>query len=229
MKKLIEPWGGPSSGIKAFFTTKVLGNNAEKVQAVSQEINISKEKIYLPIQKHTGTVHVLESDLQPVVADAVVTGNRQVMIGVLVADCVPVLLYDPGMKVIGAVHAGWRGTAQQILKNTIAVMHDRFDCQPQHIAVAIGPSIRQCSYEVGKEVKGEVVRATGEGSYYRKEGDKYFIDIASANKIQALSMSVPEENIWQSSECTFCNPEKYHSYRYSGDCAGRQGGFIIMW
>ena len=229
MNRIIEPPGFSSSEIKAFFTTKIMGNNAEKVEAVSQEISISREKVYLPIQKHTSKVHILESDLQPVVADAVVTANTQVLIGVLVADCVPVILYDPVMKVAGAVHAGWRGTAQQILKNTIAVMRDRFDCLPQDISVAIGPSIKQCSYEVGKEVKEEVERATGEGAYYRKEGDKYFIDIASANKIQALSMNVPEKNIWQSRECTFCNPEKYHSYRYSGDCAGRQGGFIIMW
>jgi len=229
MKRIIEPPGFSSSKIKAFFTTKILGNNAEKVQAVSREINISKEKVYLPIQKHTGKVHILESDLQPVVADAVVTGDKQVLIGVLVADCVPVILYDPLMNVIGAVHAGWRGTAQQILKNTIAVMKDRFDCLPQHISVAIGPSIRQCSYEVGKEVKTAVVNATGEGPYYHKERDKYFIDIAYANKMQACSMNVPEQNIWQSQECTFCDPEKFHSYRYSGDCAGRQGGFIIMW
>jgi len=229
MNNLIEPSGFSSPEIKAFFTTKILGDNAEKVKAVSNAINISKEKVYLPIQKHTGKVHILESDLQPVVADAVVTGDKQVLIGVLVADCVPVLLYDPVMKVIGAVHAGWRGTAQQILKNTILVMRERFDCIPQNVSIAIGPSIRQCSYEVGQEVKERVVRATGEGSYYHKEGEKHYIDIASANKIQALLMNVPEENIWQSSECTFCNPGKYHSYRYSGDCAGRQGGFIIMW
>jgi YfiH family protein len=229
MNRFIEPPGFSSSEIKAFFTTKILGNTAEKVEAVSQEINISREKVYLPIQKHTSKVHILQSDMQPVVADAVVTGEKQILIGVLVADCVPVILYDPAMKVIGAVHAGWRGTAEQILKNTITVMCERFDCLPQDISVAIGPSIRQCSYEVGEEVKAAVVDATGEGPYYHKEGKKFFIDIAYANKMQARSMNVPEKNIWQSRECTFCNPEKYHSYRYSGDCAGRQGGFIIMW
>ena len=228
MNKFIEPPGFSSADVRAFFTTKIMGDSAETVAAVSREVNVAGDRIYLPVQKHTGTVHVLESDLRPVVADAVVTGNTQVLIGVLVADCVPILVYEPVRKVAGAVHAGWRGTAQQILKNAIAVMRDKFDCLPQDISVAIGPSIRQCSYEVGKEVKEEVERATGEGSYYRKEGEKFFIDIASANKIQALSMNVPEENIWQSRDCTFSNPEKYHSYRYSGDCAGRQGGFIIM-
>lgn len=215
--------------MQAFFTTKIMGDTAETVEAVSKEINISGDRIYLPVQKHTGTVHVLESDMKPVVADAVVTGSTGVLIGVLVADCVPVLVYEPVRKVAGAVHAGWRGTAQQILKNTIAVMCEKFDCLPLDMSVAIGPSIRQCSYEVGGEVKEVVERATGEGSYYHREGEKFFIDIASANRIQALSMSVREERIWQSRECTYCNPGKYHSYRYAGNCAGRQGGFIIMW
>ena len=229
MNKLIEPPGFSSADVRAFFTRKIIGDGAETVEAVSREVNMPGDRIYLPVQKHTGTVHVLDSDLKPVVADAVLTGNTNLVIGVLVADCVPILLYEPVRKVAGAVHAGWRGTAQQILKNTIAVMGHRFDCMPRDILIAIGPSIRQCSYEVGKAVIEEVERATGEGPYYHKEGDKFFLDIASANKIQALSMNVPEENIWQSRECTFCNPEKYHSYRYSGDCAGRQGGFIIMW
>jgi YfiH family protein len=229
MIKFIQPPGFSSPDVRAFFTTKIMSNPAESVKAVADESGISEDRIYLPVQKHTGTVHILKSDMKPVVADAVVTGRRGVLIGVLVADCVPVLVYEPVRKVAGAVHAGWRGTAQQILKNTIAVMCEKFDCLPRDMSVAIGPSIRQCSYEVGREVKEGVERATGEGSYYRREGEKFFIDIAFANKIQALSMNVREENIWQSRECTFCNPEKYHSYRFSGDCTGRQGGFIIMW
>jgi YfiH family protein len=229
MIRLIEPPVFSSGNIRAFFTTKITGDTDETVKAVTGETRIPEERIYLPVQKHTGTVHVLESDLKPVVADAVVTGRRGILIGVLVADCVPVLVYEPVRNIAAAVHAGWRGTAQQILKNTITVMREKFGCLPRNMSVAIGPSIRQCSYEVGGEVKEAVQRATGEGPYYHGEGDKFFIDIASANRIQALSMNVPEESIWQSGECTFCNPEKYHSYRYSGDCAGRQGGFIIMW
>lgn len=229
MNAYVKPPGFSSSEVHAFFTTKVMGTSAEMIDTVSREFDIPGERIYMPVQKHTGAVHVLESDMKPVVADAVVTGNRKLLIGVLVADCVPLLVYDTVKNVIGAVHAGWRGTARQILKNTIAVMHDRFRCLPRDISVAIGPSIRQCSYEVGREVIDEVVRASGEGAYYRQEGEKYFIDIASANKIQMLSMGIPEENIWCSDECTYCIPEKYHSYRYSGNCAGRQGGFIIMW
>jgi copper oxidase (laccase) domain-containing protein len=55
------------------------------------------------------------------------------------------------------------------------------------------------------------------------------IDLAEANRIQALNSGVQEINIWKSEDCTFCNPEKYYSYRYSKETVGRQGGFIGMW
>lgn len=220
----IEPPNIISSGASALFTTKV---SASKI--LSKKFNISKNDIYLPIQKHTGNVHLLESDFKPVTADAVITSRKNVLIGVMVADCVPILLYDRNKKVIGAVHAGWKGTSTQILKKTIKTMHKKFHCSSKDILIAIGPSIRQCCYSVGNEVITAVQKSTGEGDYYQKQDGQYFIDLSSANKVQALSLGVPGQNIWQSEECTFCNPDKFHSYRYSRDHAGRQGGFIGMW
>ena len=230
MGTIIKPLNIDASNIRAFFTTRIFNNNNEFIgAALSKEFDMPEDKIYLPVQKHTGNIHVLEGRFGPVVADAVVTDRENILIGILVADCVPVLLYDGGNKVIGAVHAGWRGTAKQILKNTIEMMINRFRCSPGNISVAIGPSIRQCSYEVAEDVKTEVQKATGEGNYYRKQGEKYYVDLSSANRIQALTAGIPRENIWQSDECTFCEPDKFYSYRFSKGTAGRQGGFIGMW
>jgi YfiH family protein len=230
MTPVIEATNIALSNVKAFFTTKILVNNHEDINdALGKELNISKDNIYLPIQKHTNKIHILDSDNRPVIADAVITDKKHVLIGVLVADCVPILLHDKLRGVIGAVHAGWRGTATQILKKTIMTMQERFRSLPEDISVAIGPSIRQCSYEVDEDVNIAVQEATGEGDYYRRQGNKYYVDLSSANRIQALSMGVPSRNIWQSDECTFCRPEKYYSYRYSGGSSGRQGGFIGMW
>lgn len=227
---LIEPSNIISSNLKACFTTKGLISNHNHIhEALSKELNIPIHNIYVPIQKHTSKIHILESDFKPVIADAVITARRNMLVGVLVADCVPILLSDRVMGVVGAVHAGWRGTAKEILIRTINLMHEEFNCLNENILVAIGPSIRQCSYEVGDEVKSEVQRATGPGDYYRSGGDKNFIDLSSANKIQAVNMGIPESNIWQSDECTYCNPDRFYSYRYSRDSAGRQGGFIGMW
>lgn len=227
---LIEPVNITSLHVSAFFTTRNISNNNTYIKDdLAKVLNISKDDIYLPIQKHTNKIHVLEAGREPVIADAVVTDVKNILIGILVADCVPILLFDSKKEVIGAVHAGWRGTAKKILIDTVNIMCHRYHSLTADISVAIGPSIRGCSYEVGEDVKSEVQMATGRGDYYRMKHGKFFVDLSSANKIQALSMGISEKNIWQCEDCTYCNPHKYHSYRYSGGGTGRQGGFIGMW
>jgi len=230
MSMLIKPANINSHHTRAFFTTGLLLDGGMNItDKLADECDISKNKMYLPVQKHTDIVHVLGCVQEPAVSDAVVTDRKEILIGVLVADCVPVLLYDDARGVISAVHAGWRGTAKQILIKTVRVMTDCFSCKPENIRAAIGPSIRKCSYEVGKDVKDAVRGATGDGDYYQEIDGRHFIDLSTANKIQAVAAGIRQDNIWQSEECTFCNPDKYYSYRYSGAVAGRQGGFIGMW
>lgn len=222
MITFIQPGNMTDSNVKAFFSTKATNNDLKEVLNTAGITS----RVYLPVQKHTGRVKILENDFKPEVADAILTERKGVLIGVQVADCVPILLYDKGKSAVGAVHAGWRGTAAGILKNTIKTMQEKYKSSAENILIAIGPSIRECCYNVGSEVKDAVCEATGEGGYYHETDGKLFIDLSNANRIQALSSGVLEKNIWQSEECTFCNPEKFHSYRYAKDSAGRQGGFI---
>ncbi len=222
---IIEPPILNFPGVNAFFTDRSIND----ISDVSRVMNIPLNSIYAPLQKHTATVHVLRSDLKPVIADAVITDKKGVLIGVQTADCVPILLYDKNRFIVGAVHAGWRGTAKEILRNTIKAMQEQFQSSAGDVFVAIGPSIRECCYEVGSDVKSDVLRATGDGAYFRSNGDKYFIDLSFANRLQALSMGVPQKNIWQSAECTYCNPGRFYSYRHAKGSTGRQGGFIGMW
>ena len=74
-------------------------------------------------------------------------------------------------------------------------MQDRFRCSVKDLLIAIGPSIRWCCYEVGEDVNSAFRGATGKGEYFREQGKKYFIDLSSANKIQALKMGVSRENL----------------------------------
>lgn len=209
--------------VTAFFTGKSPGADPEGISRIAA---VDKQKIYLPIQKHTDRVLVLDSDLSPRIADAVVTSNKGILLGVQVADCVPVLLYDVKRNVIGVVHAGWRGTAASILKKTIETMHERFASFPDDIKIATGPSIRWCCYHVGYDVLESVTKATGNGEYHINRGEAYCLDLASANKYQAISAGINEKNIWLSDECTYCHPDKYYSYRHAKGTTGRQGGFI---
>ncbi len=224
-KMFIKPPNINSSDTKALFTTKTPFN----LKDLTKEFNVSIENIYFPEQKHTDKIHVLESDLKQAVADAVLTKEKGLLLGIKVADCVPVLLNDKKNSVIGVVHAGWKGTAHQILKNTIKIMQEKFGSSAENILIAIGPSIRQCCYNVGDDVKNAVLDATGDGDYCLEKDNKQFVDLSSANIIQALSMGVLRQNIWQSGECTSCNPGKFYSYRYTKGTTGRQCGFIGMW
>ncbi len=189
---------------------------------------ITDMPVYFPIQEHTGKVFTLGEDLTPVVADAVVTDRKNVLLGLKVADCVPVLLYDPVRRAVGAVHAGWRGTAQGILKNTVQKMTGVFGSDPGDILLAIGPAIRWRCYEVDRDVLDAVVSATGEGDYREDKDGKAVLDLQSANKYQALSVKIQGRNISVAEECTYCYPERFFSYRYSKGPTGRQGGFIGM-
>jgi YfiH family protein len=211
--------------VEAFFTGKFPGADRKKI---SEMMSIRREDIYMPVQKHTDTVLLLESDIEPGIGDALITRRRGILIGVQVADCVPVLLFDKIKGVIGAVHAGWRGTASKIIRKTITLMMDHFDSSPVDIVMALGPSIRGDCYCVGTDVKDAVCKATGDGKYYTFSKGKYSIDLASANMLQSISSGIPEKNIWLSSQCTYCNHDRFHSYRYHKNHTGRQGGFIGM-
>lgn len=209
--------------VKAFFTGKVPGADPDHLAQIA---STDKKNIYMPIQKHTDKVIMLNSSLDPKIGDAVITNRKDILVGVQTADCVPILLYDRSSGVAGAVHAGWRGTAAEILRKSIHTMMDRYPSSPAELLVAIGPSIRWCCYEVGYEVVEAMRGRAGKGEYVVNRGGKYFLDIATANRYQALSMGVSPENIWISGDCTFCLSEKYHSYRFAKGPTGRQGGFI---
>ncbi len=221
METLIFPtiFGGAAKG---FFTGKTPGVDLQRISEISA---IGKKHIYLPIQKHTDKVLLLDS-FEPRIGDAVITDRKGVVIGVQGADCVPVLLHDRRTGAVGAVHAGWRGTAAGILKRTIEAMASRFSSSPSDIALAVGPGIRWCCYEVGYDVLEAVKKATGAGDYFITRGEKYCLDLPAANRYQAVAAGVLPEHIWMSDECTFCENEKYYSYRFAKGPTGRQGGFI---
>jgi hypothetical protein len=184
-------------------------------------------RIYFPLQRHTAQVlHLERADEPPQVADAVITALRDVALGLKVADCVPVLLYDPAHEVIGAVHAGWKGTARGLLRRTLGLMRECFGTRARDVLMALGPAIRWCCYQVGEDVLQAVREATGQGRYWLSRQGRLCLDLPEANILQALGEGLRREHIWQAQECTYCMKELY-SYRR--DKTGqRQGGFIML-
>ena len=147
--------------------------------------------------------------------DALLEDSPGSVVAVKTADCIPILLVDPGRRAVAAVHAGWRGTAAGIVGRAVGAMHARFGSVPHDIEAAIGPGIGECCYEVGPEV---AVRFGEQGRAH--------IDLSGINRRQLIAAGVTPHRIYASNLCTMCRPEEFHSFRRDKEAAGRLYSFI---
>jgi polyphenol oxidase len=146
--------------------------------------------------------------------DALLT-QQDVAVSVRTADCFPILLADPQTHAVAAIHAGWRGTAADIVRSTLTRMRSEFGTDPHDVYAAIGPGIGGCCYKVGEEV----ARQFG----MQQAGN---LDLAVENRTQLIRAGVKLERIEQVGGCTFCNPAQFFSWRRDHDRAGRMISFI---
>ncbi|HLH03643.1 MAG TPA: peptidoglycan editing factor PgeF [Bryobacteraceae bacterium] len=169
-------------------------------------------------QVHSGDV-LLAGDFadRECEGDALVTTEINRPIGVRTADCVPVLLLDPGTRAVAAVHAGWRGTAASIVSNAIEEMQRAFASQPCELEAAIGPCIRVCCYEVSDDVAARFPEA----NIRRSAGSRPHLDLAAANRDQMIRSGLAPEHIFDCELCTFCRAELFYSYRREPADPGR--------
>lgn len=135
-------------------------------------------------------------------------------VAVKTADCIPILLVDARQRAVAAVHAGWRGTVQRIVKQAVRRMQEEFGTEAADLHAAIGPGIGKCCYEVGAEVSAQF-----------GESGVCHIDLAEANGRQLAEAGVPEPRIYTARLCTRCGGD-FHSYRRDREQAGRMLSFI---
>lgn len=147
-------------------------------------------------------------------ADAMVTDRSGLLLGILTADCVPVLFYDPKANVIGAAHAGWKGALVGVTDNVITAM-EALGADRGQIACAIGPCIAQPSYEVDAAFRGRFLEADTENDRYFAAGkpDHYQFDIEDyvAARLQAAGIT----RVDKLGLDTYANEDRYFSYRRS--------------
>lgn len=189
--------------------------------------------IILPEQVHANQVAVVDNDLADKVvngADGLVykrrEGDKGVVLGVLTADCVPILAFDQVREIIGVVHAGWRGTLQGVTKNLIGQMV-KSGARLEEIKVTIGPHIGVCCYDVPESrVKQFLDRYNNELVSLFTE-NKYYLDLVRANFLELINIGVKAKNISVPPSCTVCQSDKYFSFRASGGVQlKRQMGYI---
>jgi YfiH family protein len=204
-------------------------------EILSRSLNIPSAKLIFPKQVHSPNIRFLQNNFLELSderkkellkeTDALITDVKGLCIAIKTADCVPVLLYDCNKKVIAAIHAGWRGTVQNITALTVQKMVKEAGCNPLDIYAAIGPSISPSVYEVGSEVWEQF----GPDFYHQNGSDnKRLLNLWKANFSQLIQSGVPFENIEIAEMCTYSDSSLFFSARRDGVKTGRMATGIMM-
>lgn len=157
-------------------------------------------------------------------ADAAVSREPGVVLGIETADCLPVFVVDPRRRVAAAAHAGWRGTAAGVTREAVrALVQD--GSSAVDLMAALGPCIGPCCYEVGEDVQ-QAFGARGAPFFREGRRGRPHLDVRAANRAQLQEAGVPAERIASVDDCTSCRADLYHSYRRDGRAAGRMISFV---
>ena len=216
--------------VQYVFTTRQNGlgartqgiKQADDWKRVAEAFGIAPDRLVTVNQVHGDTIRLVEQmnyrTMRSAEADAMITRERGLAIGVETADCVPILLVDPATPAVAAVHAGWKSTVQKIVQKTVAKMQAGFGSDPSRIIAAIGPAIGPECYEVDEPVMGPV-RETfpfwKEVASPRTQG-KWSLDLARLNRLELLQAGLPAVNVYSFALCTSCNPDLFYSFRREG-------------
>ena len=170
------------------------------------------------------------SHFQRVESDAIITNQRNILLGILVADCFPVILYDRSKHVAAVIHLGWRGTAAGLLERTVIAMREIFDCQAVDISAAIGPGIAAHNYEVDRPVRDLFRQGTGHWQRIASEVrlGHWQLDLQKSIALQLDAAGIDRAAIDTVAECTCCHKETFFSYRRDKGKTGRQMGFVLL-
>jgi len=160
--------------------------------------------------------------------DGMITDHPGIFLGVLTADCVPILLLAPKQRKVAAVHAGWRGTLAGIAAKAVTTFTEKYAIPSSEIQAAVGPAIDRCCYEVGNEVVQPMVERWGAAAEacIDRGHSKPHLDLRSLNRAILERAGLSAKNIHQLGPCTKCAEEDYFSYRRAGAETGRQISFI---
>lgn len=209
--------GGVSEGFFqslncGFGSNDVRAHVAENRRRAVAAVGLQEAPLITPIQVHGTRVLVIDDTAsQPEEADAIVTRIPRVAIGVLTADCAPVLLADPEARVLGAAHAGWKGAVAGVLQQTVAAM-EAIGAKRERIVAAIGPAIAQASYEVDPPFAMPFLKQNPDHkSLFRRSGKKLLFDLSGYATRQLALAGVTQIDVL---DCdTAGEPDRFFSYR----------------
>ena len=197
--------------------SKDLSSNVKKnLQIVKKKISKSKKNIFLLHQIHSNKFVYIDDKYKLKTkpkADAIITNQRNLPIGVLTADCVPILIFDNKKNMIAAIHAGWKGAYKDIIKRVISFMIKK-GCKPKNVSAVIGPCISVKNYEVKKDfIKKFIKKDKKNKIFFKKFKNKNFFSLNSYIHSQLKGLNI--KNIEVINKDTFDTKNNFFSARRS--------------
>ena len=232
-------------GIRAFFTTRrggvstgtfeslnlsyFSGDSADKVREnwdrLLRSQNLDAKIPALPRLCHGSRVEeVFATDSAPLEnTDAIYTLSDKRLLAVTLGDCLAALIVDPEKRCVATVHAGWRGSRENILGKTLTHLFEGGRCSPDSTWIAFGP----CLATESLEISGEIA-ATLPERHVKNLSGRFFFDLRGCNRAQAEALGVPPLQISEIPDCTRKNPDRFFSYRRDGAASGRMAACITL-
>jgi polyphenol oxidase len=155
--------------------------------------------------------------------DGLWSDEKNVSLGIKVADCLPVTMIDPLHSVVANIHSGWRGAVQQITSAGLDAVSSATPFDGRRALAYLGPSIRVCCFEVGNEVAEQF-----DAGYVDWTGSRPHVDIVAFTKSVLLARGFTEERIFDSGLCTRCEGSVFHSFRRDGKGSGRNLAIVAQ-
>lgn len=210
-------------------------NVLENYEILGKSLGFDPRNAVLTHQTHTDIVKVVDGSHRGTGlygpefsdCDALITCTPGLALVVFTADCTPILLHDPVTGAVGAVHAGWRGTAKGIGEKAVRAMQIHFGSRPEDIRAAIGPNIGPCCFQTDADVPKALLECAGKEAepFLFPRGDKFYPDLKSINALILNQAGV--RNVEKSDLCTYCREDLFWSHRRTGGNRGSQGAVIV--
>ena len=209
-------------------------NFFENFRILGDALGFDLNNLVLTRQTHTDIVrqvtaadHIGLDHHQYPECDGLITNTPGVALVVFTADCTPILLHDPVTGAVGAVHAGWRGTAANIAGKAVKAMCEAFGCEAANIRAAIGPNIAQCCFVTDMDVPLAMIDALGDAAlpHIRSRRQKNYVNLKAINAQFLKNAGVT--HIEMSRSCTMCQSNRFWSHRVTKGNRGSQGAIIV--
>jgi len=211
-------------GVVAGFHSRMFDH--AKREGFFNGLGLFSDNLVMVKQVHGSAIVVAERpdpELLEAPADGLITKIPGMVLGIRTADCVPVFFWDPVQKVAGIAHGGWKGVKAGIVAQMLKIFEKSCGTKMGDLRVGIGPSIRKCCYEVGKEFLGHFP-----GFYRAKNAAKGNLDLVGVIKGRLLKRGIPETHIHDTGLCTVCENKKFFSYRLESQTQERMLSVISI-